>query len=519
MNEYKLFPYQETGIAWLTQSRTGPRGNVADPHFGLLFDEMGLGKTAQVLRTVADLLQVGKRGLFVVPGATALQWQKNWNRWINDLGTGESLDDWAPNQLARPTSSAAPVPPNDSCVIPHAMLARLPFVKKLIAANFDFIVIDEIHKFGNRRSKRVKNLWALLNLSQSKFMAGRIGMTGTPARNWAHEIYTALHFVAPQYARNFEEFANSHLAYWDQKTLRDPEGFHRFWQPFMLRRTVREVTPDLPKCRRSKVYTELTDSYVRLAYNKELDLMSNFMENSGKVDTISLLGYLQRLRHITGLGKTKQPEIIEPIIDYLTGEDGARKCVIGIHHKWVAERLRSVFKAFTVFSIVGGMSDSEKEAAKLKFISCAAPAVLLLSIKAGGEGIDGLQLACQKAYVFERQWNGADERQFEKRIDRTGQTLPTSVEYTLAAGTVDEIFDEIVEKKRRITNSIEDPNWESDPAFIHELAARVIAAPLGGTTKRGNYVVEEPEEGESETTEYGDDLKLIESILDLGDGE
>lgn len=530
-NELTLYNFQNEGAAWLTSYRAGQTSAsahvVAEPYFGMLLDEMGVGKTAQALESIRSLLSEGKRGLFIVPGATTVQWQKNWNRWINDIGTGDVPDEWCMNQLARLTGTLQPVPHDASVVMSHAMLARHAIVKKLVEANFDFLVIDEVHKFGNRKSKRFRNLLAVLNLSESRLSYGRIVLTGTPTRNWAHEIYSVCHIVAPQYARNFEEFAGRWLAYYDKKSLRDPIRFHEYWKPFMLRRTLSQVAPDMPPCRRTKLYTELTSEFIRKTYNKNVSLMKNFMESGEKVDSTSLLGYLQKLRHITGLGKTREAAIMEPIIEYLTAAspDGSspdgRKAVIGVHHIWVVDRLRLVLSPVCkVFAIVGGMDDSKKEQVKQEFITYSAPAVLLLSIKAGGEGIDGLQHACTKSYVFERQWNGADEQQFEKRIYRIGQTKKVEIEYTLALGTVDEFFDEMVEHKRKITNSVSDPNWESDPAFIRELANKVIANPLSaGSSKRGNYSVDmdeaspDDESGELELAEISfDELELIDNL-------
>ena len=198
----------------------------------------------------------------------------------------------------------------------------------------------------------------------------------------------------------------------------------------------------------------------------------------------SPLGYLIKLRHWTGIAKAKEPSIIESMVEYLTstnqrGEavDG-NKIAVGLIHHFVAARLekslRDAVPDLQVFHIKGGMSTTDKDQSIQGFRNCKAPAVILCNMEAGGAGIDGLQTVCSKSYVFERMWNGADELQFEKRISRTGQTFNTETQYTIADGTVDQFFDEMVETKRRITGNVEDVNWENEGMALRELATKVV---------------------------------------------
>lgn len=478
-NDYTPFTFQTEAAEWLSTVRSNGYGYTADPLCGLVGDEMGLGKTATCLLALRPLIEVGKRFLFLVPGSTVIQWQRNWDRWILNC----EADEFGMDGLFALRSSEARIPKNMSCVSSHSMVAKHDFVQSVIAANFDGIVIDEGHKFGGRSTKRIKHLWAMRNVSASHFESARIVLTGTPVRNYADEIYNLLHLVSPASFRNFEDFKRKYLTY-DGKALWNPQQFHSDIKPFYIRRTVAEVQKDLPPMRRTKLFTEITDKFIREAYNKELDLLDNFMNNGEKVDSMSLLGYLVKLRHLTGIAKAKEPSIIEPLVDYLTsdnqrGEVGeGNKVAIGLIHRFVADRLEKSLTAqipnLKVFRVQGGMTPTEKDAAVQSFQSCEAPAVILMNMEAGGAGIDGLQNVCSRSYVFERMWNGADEEQFEKRIVRTGQKFPCNIEYTITSGTVEEFFDELVEHKRNITGNVSDENWETDGKLIRELCERVV---------------------------------------------
>lgn len=475
MNSDKPYQFQSDAISWLKQTRDNGFGFKCEAMCGLIGDEMGLGKTVTALESVKDLVQSGKRGLFIVPGSTIIQWQRQWDKWVND----SEPDPFGSDGLFALSGSKDRLPRDVSVVMSHSLLAKAVVIEKLAAANLDFCVIDEIHKFGSHGTKRIKHLWALINLTPSRFEYGRIGLSGTPVRNYAREIYNIAHFIAPEVFRVYEDFCRKYLTY-DRKALWNPRQFHSDFAPFYIRRTVKEVQTNLPEIRRTKLYTEITDPFIIQAYNKQLDLLDNFMNHAGKIEAFSLLGYLIKLRHLTGIAKAREASIIEPIRDYLNGEGSetgeARKIIIGIHHHFVASELMKRLKEFRFYLIRGGQSIYEREAIKDAFIKDPAPSVLLLSIKAGGEGIDGLQYSgATKAYIFEHQWNAADELQFEKRIHRTGQTQSCNIELTIASGTIDEFFVNLKEDKLKYTTQVEDENWEHNPAFLRKLAETVVS--------------------------------------------
>lgn len=510
------FPFQIDGINWLRSFRDNGNGFVCEENVGLIGDEMTLGKTATALNTVRFLLESGLKGLFVVPGATIIQWQKQFDRWVLD----NEPDEFGADSLYAVRSTKGIIPQDASCILSHSLIAREAMIEKLANANFDFIVIDEIHKFGASGTKRIKNLWNLINLSESKFAKGRIGLSGTPVRNYAKEIYNIAHFLNPTKFRNREGFGGFEQTYltYDKKALRQPDKFHQDFKPFMIRRTIKEVLPQMPEIRRTKLYTEITDPFVTKAYNKELDLMSNFMNSAHKVDAFSLLGFLIKLRHITGIAKAKEPAIIEPIKDYLAGENGPetqRKAVFGIHHHFVTQRLRKSIPEYKHYLIRGGMNDFEKEREKIAFIEHKGGAILQLSTKAAGEGIDGLQYSgATKMYVFEPQWNMQDILQLEKRIHRIGQRGMCHIEYTIAVGTVDEFFWDLSEEKQCYTTQVEDCNWISNPAFLRKLAERVISNRLPSIQLGKSY-----EEDENPLESIKAQPELSHSVLSDEDAE
>ncbi|MGB8843599.1 MAG: SNF2-related protein, partial [Aliidongia sp.] len=152
-NDQVPYIYQTEGVEWLSSTRDNGYGYSSTPLVGLLGDEMGLGKTAQALMAIRPLIEQGKRILFIVPGATITQWQRQYQRWILDC----EADEFGMDGLFALRSTDARIPKGMCCICSHTILARVEFVEKLANANFDGIVIDEVHKFGNRMARRTKH--------------------------------------------------------------------------------------------------------------------------------------------------------------------------------------------------------------------------------------------------------------------------------------------------------------------------------------------------------------------------
>ena len=105
--------------------------------------------------------------------------------------------------------------------------------------------------------------------------------------------------------------------------------------------------------------------------------------------------------------------------------------------------------------------------------------LLILNMLAGGVGLD-LQ-SCSTALVLERQWNSADEEQFEGRFHRDGQTKPVTITYLIARGTIDEWFHNLVVQKRRLFHEIvggHEPDLTQDENSLLDLARQVATKKL-----------------------------------------
>ena len=85
-----------------------------------------------------------------------------------------------------------------------------------------------------------------------------------------------------------------------------------------------------------------------------------------------------------------------------------------------------------------------------KFQDDAGPPVMLVSLKAGGTGLN--LTAADHVFLLDPWWNPAVEDQAASRAHRIGQDRPVMVYRMVAKDTVEERILALQEKKRRIAD-------------------------------------------------------------------
>lgn len=429
----RLWPYQKAGVDFIKKSNFRC----------LIADEMGLGKTIQALIAIRQNFEQLTPTLYVVKSAPKYQWRVEIEKWLKD--PADPLKNIA-QVIDNPNSEILPLA---HTIISMDMLDK--FKEKIVARGFRAIVVDESQNFKALKSQRTT---ALDEIIEETGITNLIFLTGTPVLNRASEFYTTLNWLRPQDFSSYKRFVWD----WCDSNRKGTnvggivgyrqEEFQKRISHYVLRREKRDVLKDLPPFRRNYEWITIEDDMLKRSYNAQLDQLNAFMGTLGslkaeKQATIGLLGYLEKLRQITALSKI--PWIVDCVEQFLEAEPN-KKIVIGLHHEIVFEMLRNQLSA-SVITITGKDSAGQKWQKTQDFQTDPAKRVLLASILAAGEGLDGLQKASSTMITVERQWNLGKEAQFEARLDRIGQTEPVSNTYLLAKGTVDEYFTEMVLEK------------------------------------------------------------------------
>ena len=100
----------------------------------------------------------------------------------------------------------------------------------------------------------------------------------------------------------------------------------------------------------------------------------------------------------------------------------------------------------------GGLSRTVRDRIVGDFQSADGAGVLVLSLKAGGTGLN--LTAASHVVLYDRWWNPAVEDQARDRAWRIGQTRTVISHRLVCPGTVDERVEEVVAGKRRIADLV-----------------------------------------------------------------
>jgi SNF2 family DNA or RNA helicase len=105
-----------------------------------------------------------------------------------------------------------------------------------------------------------------------------------------------------------------------------------------------------------------------------------------------------------------------------------------------------------VLYLHGGTPKKKRDALVAQFNSETEPAVFLLSLKAGGTGLN--LTAANHVIHIDRWWNPAVEDQATDRAYRIGQTRDVQVRKFVCVGTLEERIDQMIEEKKALADSV-----------------------------------------------------------------
>jgi SNF2 family DNA or RNA helicase len=119
-----------------------------------------------------------------------------------------------------------------------------------------------------------------------------------------------------------------------------------------------------------------------------------------------------------------------------------------------ARRLVRELGRFEPLLLTGDLDPLARSAAVAEFERNPRRRVLVLSLRAGGVGLNLVKAS--RVFHFDRWWNPAVEAQAEDRAHRIGQELPVHVYAYLASGTIEERIEEGLAEKRALFRDLVD---------------------------------------------------------------
>jgi superfamily II DNA or RNA helicase len=452
-----LRPYQVHGFHWLNYLQEVNWG-------GILADDMGLGKTIQALSFLQHFRDVNSRlsALVVCPTTLMFNWENEIKKFTPSLT-------YHIHHGGDRTRSKDVLGQYNVIITTYGTLRS--DIKLLLDMPFDYAVLDESQAIKNPSSKVTKAACLL----QAKH---RLCMSGTPLQNNTFDIFAQMNFLNPGMLGSLEFFRQEFAVPIDKFGEQDrKEHLRKLLYPFILRRTKEQVAKDLPDKTETILFCEMEDEQRKVyeAYRNDYrDKILGTIETQGiQRSQLTILQGLMKLRQICDspaiLNETdKYPNNsikLDELAREITENIGDHKALIFSQFLGMLALIRGRLKELDVKYeyFDGSTSATERERAIQSFQKDDSCRVFLISLKAGGVGLN--LTAADYVYIVDPWWNPAVEQQAIDRTHRIGQTKNIFAYRMICKDTIEDKILQLQEKKRILARDL----IADDDGFVKSL--------------------------------------------------
>ena len=462
----QLRPYQKAGYDWLHFLNDFGFG-------GCLADDMGLGKTVQALvflqSLYEDLSLKLPASLVVVPRSLLVNWQREASRFTPKLRLLEYF-----NQDR--TKDPAIFNRYDVVITTYGIMRRdLELLRKY---TFQHVILDESQAIKNPLSQTSR---AARHLSAKQ----RLALTGTPVENSTSELWALFAFLNPGLLGGLDfykrEFSTPIEKKGDEQAA---QTLQKMVFPFILRRTKRQVAPELPPRTDRILYCDMEPAQRKL-YQRMRDtyrgLLLGMLESEGiNASRMKVLEGLLRLRQISNhprlletnfRGTSGKFELLVETLTTLKAE--GHKVLVFSQFVQMLKILRQTLDSQKIpYLYLDGQTRNRQERVD-EFQENAHIPFFLISLKAGGVGLN--LTAADYVIHIDPWWNPAVEMQATDRTHRIGQDKPVFVYKFITRDTVEEKILTLQDRKRELVNTL----ISSEQGFFKSLTSNDIQALFG----------------------------------------
>ncbi len=448
--EATLRPYQKRGLSWLAfLSSLGPGGCLAD--------DMGLGKTVQLLALEAVYRSQNpdaKPTLLVCPMSLVGNWQREAAKFAPSLRVYAHHG----RERLRGDALAEGLTETDLVVTTYATAVR--DIDDLTSYDWERVVLDEAQAIKNSLSRSAK--------AARQLRAGhRVALTGTPVENRLAELWSIMEFLNPGMLGSSELFRTRYAIPVERYGQTAPaQRLRTVTRPYILRRlkTDPAIIDDLPEKIEIKQYCQLTTEQASLYQSVVDDMMEKIENTTGIERRGNVLAAMAKLKQVcnhpaqllhdrSSVGRRSGKVIrLEEILDEIIAEGDKVLCFTQYTEfaEMLLPHLSARFRTDIAY-LHGGTPKKRRDDLVSRFQSPDGPAIFLLSLKAGGTGLN--LTAANHVIHLDRWWNPAVENQATDRAFRIGQKRNVQVRKFICTGTLEEKIDDMIEERRR------SPTW------------------------------------------------------------
>jgi hypothetical protein len=437
--EGELRGYQAEALAWLGFLHTVGLG-------GCLALDMGLGKTPTMLAHLARTAGNGP-ALVIAPPAVVGNWASEAARFTPGL---KVVVHHGQHRLSGKEMEAR-FDRADVIITTYGTAVR--DIEALALRHWDRLVLDEAQAIKNTTSETAQQLRRL-------HAATRVALTGTPIENGMGDLWSILDFTNPGLVGPRASFI-AQMQGEGEAALRALNGI------LVFRRTKNEpiVAAELPDRIDELDRCMMTPEQIGL-YQAVLDgLVVDASQVGGEPKKGAILAAITALKQICNhpaayqaddrplAGRSGKLNRLEEIVELVF--DANERILIFTHFaewgKQMADHLSQV-TGVPIACYHGGLARGARDKLVHEFQNGEGPGALVLSLKAGGTGLN--LTAANHVVLYDRWWNPAVEDQARDRAWRIGQTRTVVSHRLMCPGTVDERVEEVVAGKRHIADLV-----------------------------------------------------------------
>ena len=357
------------------------------------------------------------------------------------------------------------------------MLARQPWTG---------LVFDEAHYLKNHRSARSRLARQLADDAKRRVdpEPAVYLLTGTPLTNRPRDLFVLLQLVGHPLGRSFLSFARRYCAAernafgWQTGGASNIEELTVQLHGVMLRRSKDQVLALPPKLRTWLPVEVPKGTGVRdMRKVVELLVSDQRVAPQSTISEWQLRGRL--LQAVTRARQAVAEAKVTATIEFATGaiEQGEKVIIFSCFEK----PMRTLAKHFgsTAVLLTGRTPVDTRQALVDRFQQDESIRVFLANIIAGGIG-NNLTAATQVVFN-DLDWVPAHHWQAEDRAYRIGQSRTVNATYMIAAGTIDDFVQTVLERKRALVTAVVDgkalaPDVSGDVLDELQRAVRAMAS-------------------------------------------
>lgn len=473
-----LRDYQRRGVDWLYYMSHNNLGAV-------LADDMGLGKTLQLLALLAveeanDRL--GGPTLVVAPTSVVGNWAAEAHKFVPSLKVAvhHGADRLHGAQLQERIGKV------DLLITSYGLVSR--DFKELALTDWDHVVLDEAQAIKNSTTRAAKSVRAIP-------ARHRIALTGTPIENRLAEMRSILDFVNPGMLGGPSFFRNHFskaIEGANDADLADEMGerLRKLTAPFILRRVKSDtaIIDDLPDKDEQIVPVDMTAEQAAMYTALTQSMQQALEERSGMARKGLVLATITRIKQIcnhpahylgdgspvtlNGKHRSGKVEKLMELVHQAVEED--RRMLVFSQYKAFGDILQPYLSTRLgehIPFLHGGVGKNQRDAMVRNFQADDGPRVMLLSLKAGGTGLN--LTAASMVVHMDRWWNPAVENQATDRAYRIGQDKNVDVFKMITRGTMEESIQDVLDGKTHLAGTVvgEGEGWitELNPDELAQL--------------------------------------------------